>query len=185
MNDLFLVRHGATEWSQAGRHTSHTDLPLLVEGELQAQAVAPRLTHLEIVAAWRSPRLRAQTTAALAGFPEAEPTEDLAEWGYGDYEGITTAQIRQSDPTWTIWEGVTPGGESAAHITERLDRVIARARAVEGNVVLFGHGHSLRALAARWLGLPVEAGRLFKLETATLSRLGYERDQPVIAAWNS
>ncbi|WP_300676163.1 histidine phosphatase family protein [Nocardioides sp.] len=185
MTQLFLVRHGATEWSGSGRHTSHTELPLLASGEEQARALAPRLAETDFALVLTSPRERARRTAALAGFPDAIVDEDLVEWDYGDYEGITTAEIRSHDPGWTVWRGQTPGGETRAAITERLDRIVARARAIDGPVLAFAHGHCLRALAARWLGLPVSEGRLWRLDTGTLSVLGHEREQPVLLRWNA
>ncbi|MFT4288656.1 histidine phosphatase family protein [Nocardioides sp.] len=185
MGDLYLVRHGATAWSTNGRHTSVTDLPLLPEGEADAVSLAPRLAGHEFALVLTSPRQRAVRTATLAGFPDAEVCEDLAEWRYGSLEGLTTPEIRASMPDWTIWAGPVPGGESAEQVTERLDRVLARVAAVEGDVLAFSHGHSLRALTARWLGLPVAEGRLFRLDTATLSVLAHERSAPVVARWNS
>lgn len=184
-NELWLARHGATEWSLNGRHTSTTDLPLLPEGEQGARDLAPRLSGTRFALVLTSPRQRARRTAELAGFPHAEVDDDLVEWSYGDYEGITTPQIHETDPGWTIWDGATPGGETAAQVSARLDRVIARVRAADGDVLVFAHGHCLRALAARWLALPVRDGRLFKLDTSTLSVLGYDRRQPAIARWNS
>ena len=185
MGDLWVVRHGQTEWSVAGRHTSTTDLPLLPEGEEAARGLAPRLAGTAFGLVLTSPRLRARRTAALAGFPEAEVDEDLVEWAYGDYEGVTSAEIQESAPGWTIWTGEVPGGESAAQVGARLDRVVDRARAVDGDTLVFGHGHALRALAARWLGLPVSEGRLLRLDTATVSVLGHERADPVVLRWNS
>lgn len=184
-DELWLVRHGQTEWSKAGRHTSVTDLPLLPEGEEVARGLPAKLAGVDFVQVLTSPRQRARRTAELAGFPDAEVDEDLVEWAYGDYEGITTAEIREEQPGWSIWTHAAPGGESAAQVTERLDRVVARARAVDGATLAFAHGHSLRALAARWLGLPVSEGRLLRLDTATVSVLGEERDQPVVLRWNS
>jgi len=185
MNELWLVRHGKTEWSVAGRHTSTTDVPLLEEGEDVARALAPRLADVDFAQVLTSPRLRARRTAELAGFPDAVVDEDLAEWAYGDYEGTTTEEIRERDPGWTIWTHPTPGGETPDQVRARLDRVIARVRATEGATLAFGHGHSLRALAARWLGVDVDAGRFFQLDTATLSVLAYEREVPVLRHWNS
>ncbi|HYF71175.1 MAG TPA: histidine phosphatase family protein [Nocardioides sp.] len=184
-HELWVVRHGATEWSRDHRHTSVTDLPLLPEGEEVARGLAPRLAEVEFATVLTSPRLRARRTAELAGFTDAEVDEDLAEWAYGDYEGITTEEIRRSVPGWTMWTHPAPGGESAADVSRRLDRVVARVRAVDGPVLAFAHGHSLRALAARWLDLPVGDGRHFRLDTATVSVLGYERETPVILRWNS
>ena len=185
MTDLYLVRHGATEWSVDGRHTGTTDLPLLPSGEATARSLAPRLAGTDFGLVLTSPRQRARRTAELAGFPDAILDEDLGEWNYGEYEGVTTDVIRQKDPGWTVWTGVTPGGETCEQVGVRLDRVIARVRAAEGNALIFGHGHALRALAARWLGLPATEGRLLKLDTATLSVLGYEREQPVVLTWNA
>jgi len=185
MTDLYLVRHGATEWSIAGRHTGTTDLPLLPEGEDTARALAARLRGADFGLVLTSPRQRARRTAELAGFPDAVVDDDLAEWDYGDYEGVTTEEIREKDPDWTIWSGVTPGGETPEQVGARLDRMIDRVRATDGHTLVFGHGHALRALAARWLGLPVAEGRLLKLDTATLSVLGFEREQPVVLHWNS
>jgi broad specificity phosphatase PhoE len=185
MTDLYLVRHGATEWSLDGRHTGTTDLPLLPEGEEAAREIARRLSGVDFDLVLTSPLRRARHTAQLAGFPDAEVDDDLHEWGYGEYEGITTEQIRKTDPGWTIWSRVPPGGETVEQVTARLDRVVARVRSCEGLVLIFSHGHALRALAARWLGLPVSDGRLLRLDTATISVLGFEREQPVVLRWNS
>lgn len=184
-SEIFLVRHGATEWSTAGRHTSTTDLPLLPEGEATARALGPLLARESFALVLTSPRQRARRTAELAGFADAVVDPDLAEWAYGEYEGITTPEIRESAPGWTVWSQPSPGGETAAEVGERLDRVIARVRQVQGRVLVFGHGHALRAMAARWLGLPVSEGRLFRLDTATVSVLGFEREQPAVLRWNS
>jgi broad specificity phosphatase PhoE len=183
-HEVWLVRHGQTEWSRDGKHTSTTDLRLLPEGEDVARALADRLAAEEFSLVLTSPRLRARRTAVLAGFVDAEPTEDLTEWAYGDYEGRTTEAIRRKVPGWTIWTHPCPGGETAEDVAARVDRVIARARAAGGPVLLFGHGHCLRVLAARWLGLPPTDGRLLRLDTATVSVLGYEREAPVVQRWN-
>ena len=183
--ELWLVRHGPTEWSRSGRHTSVTDLPLLEDGEDDARVLAGRLADLHPALVITSPRLRARRTAELAGHPDAEVDDDLAEWAYGDYEGITTPEIREQVPGWTIWSDPCPGGESADDVAVRLDRVVARALAADGPVLAFAHGHSLRVLAARWLGLPVSEGRLFRLDTATISVLGHERERPVVLRWNT
>jgi broad specificity phosphatase PhoE len=182
---LWLVRHGETEWSRDGRHTSLTDLPLTGAGTEAARAVRARLDGCPFALVLTSPRLRARQTAELAGFPDAIVDDDLAEWFYGTYEGITTQEIRRSNPGWSLWADAPPGGESAAQVGERVDRVIARSRAAGGDVLLFGHGHALRALTARWLGQPVADGGLYRLDTGTLSVLGYEHDSPVIARWNA
>jgi probable phosphoglycerate mutase len=183
--ELWLVRHGPTEWSEAGRHTSTTDLPLLPAGEVAAKALGDRLEDVEFGLVRTSPRIRARRTAELAGFPDAEVDDDLVEWAYGDYEGVTTAAIREKVPGWTVWTHPSPGGESAAEVGARLDRVVAKARGADGRSLVFAHGHSLRVLAARWLGLPVADGRLLRLDTATLSVLGYERETPVVLRWNA
>lgn len=183
--ELWIVRHGPTEWSRVGRHTSVTDLPLLPDAEDDARALAPRLAGLGPALVLTSPRLRARRTAELAGFPDAEVDPDLVEWAYGDHEGLTTPQIRETVPGWTVWTHGSPGGETAAEVSERLDRVVERARTTDGPTLAFAHGHSLRGLAARWLGLPVSDGRLLRLDTATISVLGYERETPVLLRWNS
>jgi broad specificity phosphatase PhoE len=185
VNELWLVRHGTTEWSANGRHTSTTDLPLLPEGEEVARALRPRLADEDFAQVLTSPRLRARRTAELAGFPEAEVDDDLAEWAYGDYEGTTTEEIREHDPGWTIWTHPSPGGETAEQVQARLDRVVDRVREADGRSLVFGHGHALRALAARWLGQPVGHGRYFRLDTATLSVLAHEREHPVLRIWNA
>ncbi|MGB0099767.1 MAG: histidine phosphatase family protein [Nocardioides sp.] len=185
MNELWLVRHGATEWSVDGRHTSTTDLPLLPEGEEVARSLRPRLADGGFVQVLTSPRRRARETAELAGFGSAEIDDRLVEWDYGDYEGRTTADIRETVPGWTVWTHPAPGGESAAAVAARLDEVVARARAVDGPTLVFAHSHALRALAARWLGLPVAHGAHLRLDTATVSVLGWERETPVILHWNS
>ncbi|MCM3515811.1 MULTISPECIES: histidine phosphatase family protein [Nocardioides] len=184
MGDVWLVRHGETEWSREGRHTSTTDLPLLPEGEEVAAGLAGRLRR-DFALVLSSPRLRARRTAELAGWASAEVDDDLREWEYGDYEGVTTPAIREDVPGWTVWTHGCPGGEDASDVSRRLDRVVARARGVDGDVLLFAHGHSLRALAARWLDLPVADGRLLRLDTATVSVLGHERETPVVLRWNA
>ncbi len=183
--ELWLVRHGETEWSRDGRHTSVTDLDLTEPGVDVARTLRERLAGSSFDLVLSSPRLRARRTAELAGFGDVELDEDLAEWDYGDYEGVTTATIRETVPGWTVWTHPTPGGETADQVTARLDRVLARARDAGGRVLVFGHGHSLRALAARWIQQPVADGRFFKLDTATVSTLGFERDFPVVLRWNS
>jgi broad specificity phosphatase PhoE len=184
-DEVWLVRHGETEWSRDGRHTSTTELSLTEEGRRVAKALRDRLDDDAFALVLTSPRRRARETARLAGCEEAEVDDDLAEWDYGDLEGRTTEQIRATYPEWTIWNGPVPGGESAEEVGARLDRVVARCRAAEGRVLLFGHGHSLRALAARWLELPVADGRHLRLDTATVSVLGWERRTPVVLRWNS
>jgi broad specificity phosphatase PhoE len=183
--ELWLVRHGATEWSTTGRHTSVTDLALLPDGEQTAIGLGARLGAVDFGLVLTSPRRRARHTAELAGFPDAEVCEDLSEWAYGDYEGLTTPEIRESVSGWTVWSHPSPGGETAAEVGARCDRVVARARAAGGRTLAFAHGHSLRVLAARWLGLPPEDGRLLRLDTATVSVLGFERENPVVLRWNA
>jgi probable phosphoglycerate mutase len=183
--ELWLVRHGETEWSRDGRHTSVTELDLTDAGVEVAQTLRERLAECTFDLVLSSPRRRALRTAELAGFGDVEVDEDLVEWDYGDYEGITTAEIRETVPGWTVWTHETPGGETADQVTERLDRVVAKVRSAGERVLVFGHGHSLRALTARWIEQPVGEGRFFKLDTATVSRLGYERDFPVVLCWNS
>jgi broad specificity phosphatase PhoE len=182
---LFLVRHGETEWSRSGQHTSRTDLPLTATGVAQAEALATRLATLKFAAVFTSPRRRARDTCRIVGLDrDAIVTDDLAEWDYGEYEGRTTDDIRADEPGWTIWTAQIRGGETLEDVGRRVERVIEAALAVEGDVALFGHGHCLRILAARWMGLPPAAGALLELSTATLSRLGWEREQRVIEYWN-
>jgi broad specificity phosphatase PhoE len=182
---LFLVRHGETEWSRSGQHTSRTDLPLTATGVAQAEALATRLATMQFAAVFTSPRQRARETCRIVGLDrDAIVTDDLAEWDYGEYEGRTTDDIRADEPGWTIWTAQIRGGETLEDVGRRVERVIAAALAVEGDVALFGHGHCLRILAARWMGLPPAAGALLELSTATLSRLGWEREQRVIEYWN-
>ncbi len=183
--ELWLVRHGETEWSRDGRHTSTTDLDLTESGVEVAGTLRDRLAGEAFDLVLSSPRHRARRTAELAGFADVEVDDDLVEWDYGDYEGITTAEIRETVPGWTIWTHPTPNGETAAQVTARLDRVVARIREHGGRTLVFGHGHSLRAMTARWIEQPVDEGRFFKLDTATVSTLGYERDFPVVLRWNS
>ncbi|WP_427889727.1 histidine phosphatase family protein [Kribbella sp. GL6] len=182
---VFLVRHGETEWSRSGRHTSVTDLPLTPEGERVAAGLKARLAGESFDLVLTSPRQRARRTAELAGFPDAQVDDDLVEWNYGDYEGITTAEIRKTVPGWTIWDSPVPNGETPDQVAARLDRVNARVAAVPGDVLVFGHSHALRSLTARWLDLPVTEGRHFVLDTATVSTLGWDRDAPAILHWNS
>jgi probable phosphoglycerate mutase len=194
VGDLLLVRHGETEWSRSGQHTSWTDLPLTGHGEEQAKSLAPLLTGRTYTHALASPLSRALRTAELAGIPAVEPEPDLREWDYGGYEGITTAEIHRTRPDWDLWtDGVPPGpeghpGESPEQAGARADRVLARVDAAltegAGDVVLVAHAHFLRVLTARRLGLPPAEGRLFQLATGTVSRLSTEHGRPVIAEWN-
>lgn len=182
---LTLVRHGDTEWSLSGRHTGWTDIPLVESGRRQAAQLGSRLRGRSFGLVLSSPLSRALETCRLAGLGNTVTTDpDLREWNYGDLEGLTSDEIRQSMPGWTIWSGPVPGGESADEVGQRADRVIARALASGGDVAIFAHGHLLRVLAARWLGLAAQDGALFELGTATLSRLGWERERRVIELWN-
>lgn len=181
---VWLVRHGETEWSRTHRHTSVTDVPLTEDGTAVARGLRDRLSSHEFGQVLTSPRTRARTTAELAGFADAQVDEDLAEWAYGDYEGITTEEIRKTVPGWSVWTDGAPGGETAEDVSRRLDGVVDRLRSSDEDALVFGHGHALRALAARWLGLPASEGRLFRLDTATISILGYERETPVLLRWN-
>jgi broad specificity phosphatase PhoE len=182
--EVVLVRHGETEWSAALRHTGRTDLPLTPAGEKEARAVGSALRGREFAVVLSSPLRRALDSARLAGF-EPQLRDELAEWDYGEYEGLTTAQIRETVPDWTIWRYGARGGESRAEVGARVDRVIEEIQEVDGDVLVFGHGHLLRVLCARWLGLEPPDGRLFALDPATLSTLGFEREQRVIRVWNA
>jgi broad specificity phosphatase PhoE len=192
MGDLILVRHGETEWSRDGKHTGRTDIPLTPAGEAAAAALAPMLARRNIVAVFTSPARRAVTTAALAGLDHAKPDPDLWEWDYGGYEGLTTPQIREEQPGWYLWrDGVIPGdaehpGETVDQVGQRVDRVLGRVMPLldGGDVALVAHGHVLRVLTARYLGLEPSAGRLFRLDTGTISTLEDEHDEPVISSWN-
>jgi probable phosphoglycerate mutase len=182
---MWLVRHGETEWAKLGRHTGRTDIPLTALGREQASAVARRLAGHEFDSVISSPLARAMDTARLAGFGDrVTTTDDLLEWDYGRDEGLTTPEIRRDRPGWTVWADGPAGGETIEAVGARVDRVIARARASEGDTLAFAHGHVLRILAARWVDQPPSEGRLFALSTATVSVLGWEREQPVLERWN-
>ncbi len=181
---VVLVRHGATEWSESGQHTGLTDLPLTPEGEDEARALTPLLAGRPFSLVLSSPLSRAMRTAELAGLADIQVEPDLLEWDYGTVEGRTTAELRKDDdPDWTVFDGAIPGGERGAEVGARVDRVIARGLAADGDVALCGHGHCLRILAARWLGLEASAGRLLHLASGTVSELAWEREQPVIRTW--
>ncbi|MGH3165441.1 MAG: histidine phosphatase family protein [Trebonia sp.] len=194
MGDLILLRHGQTAWSLSGQHTGRTDIPLTAEGEARAAGLAPALARRHISAVFTSPAQRAVRTAELAGLGNgAKQDPDLWEWDYGGYEGVTTAEIQKDRPGWSLWrDGVIPGdaghpGESVGDVGARVDRVIARASSLlaDGDVALVAHGHVLRILTARWLRLPPADGKLFRLDTGTISTLGFEHDEPVIITWNA
>ena len=183
---LYLIRHGETEWSAAGRHTSRTDIPLTAKGEADAAKIGTRLRGLAFTKAFSSPLLRARRTAELAGF-SPETDADLMEWHYGDFEGLRTAEIRERHPDWSVFHDGCPGGESVQEISDRVDRAIAKLRAQTGNVLVFAHGHLLRVLAARWVGQSAALGRALYLSTATISILGFDHhamDEPTIRLWN-
>lgn len=194
MGDLFLVRHGETEWSRSGRHTGRTDVPLTEHGRDEARRLVPLIRSHRIGAAFVSPSQRARETAELIGVDDARVDVDLREWDYGAYEGITTVEIHRGRPDWFLFnDGVPPGppehpGESPEEVGERADRVLAKVDAAfnntEGVVLLVAHGHFLRVLTARRLGLQPASGALFLLATGTVCRLGTEHNRPVIAAWN-
>ena len=196
MGELILLRHGETEWSRAGKHTGRTDVPLTPKGVAGAEALAPMVTRRvagdRLVAVFASPAQRAQRTAKLAGLTVTKTDPDLREWDYGGYEGITTAEIQRKRPGWSLWrDGVIPGdaehpGETIEEVGARVDRVLKRAAPLlkDGDVALVAHGHVLRVLTARWLGLPPTGGRHFRLDTGTVSTLGTEHEEPVILSWN-
>jgi probable phosphoglycerate mutase len=186
---IFLIRHGETQWSLTGQHTGRTDVPLTANGENRATQLRERLQGIRFAGVLTSPLQRARRTCELAGFgANARLEPDLQEWDYGDYEGRTSAEIRSQHPGWNVFLDGCPGGESVEQISRRADRVLAGLRSADERVALFSHGHMLRVLAVRWVGLPVAAGRHFPLETASVSILGYEdhdRKTPVITLWNA
>lgn len=185
-DDIYIARHGATEWSKSGQHTSRTDLPLLPEGEEQAEGMRSKLDGVAFSLVLCSPLRRARETCELAGFGDAaEITEDLVEWDYGEYEGLTTPDIRETNPSWWLWRDGCPGGEMPGEIGARVDRVLARFASVDGNGLVFAHGHLLRVFTARWLEMEVAAGARFKLEAGSLGILGHERDTTVIEHWSA
>jgi broad specificity phosphatase PhoE len=183
---LLLIRHGETEWSRSGQHTGRTDLPLLDDGQAAAEALGRRLAGREFALRLSSPMARARDTAVLAGFggDNLEITDDLRELGYGEYEGRTTRGIRDDRPGWDLWRDGAPGGEPLAEAAARVDRVIARALAADGDTIAFAHGHILRILGARWLGQPPEFAASLGLDTAALCELGYMREHRVVWLWN-
>jgi broad specificity phosphatase PhoE len=182
-SQIWLMRHGETAWSLSGQHTSRTDLPLTPEGERRADKLKQALGGRRFALVLASPLKRALETCRLAGYTP-EIVDDLREWDYGDYEGRTTAQIQQDVPNWSVWTGAIPNGETVEQVGARAARVIARAEAIDGDVALFAHGHLLRILSARWVGLEPDDGRLLALSTGSISVLGYEHATRVIRLWN-
>jgi probable phosphoglycerate mutase len=182
-SQMWFMRHGETEWSRSGQHTSRTDLPLTEQGERRAADLGKMLAGRKFTLVLSSPMRRARETCRLAGYT-AEIVDDLHEWDYGAYEGLTTTEIQRTAPGWTIWTGAVPGGESIAQVSARADRVLQRVFAAGGDVALFSHGHMLRVLAARWLGLEPDSGRLLALSTGSVSVLGWERETRVVQSWN-
>ncbi|HZA66023.1 MAG TPA: histidine phosphatase family protein [Geminicoccaceae bacterium] len=184
-HQIWLFRHGETEWSRSGQHTGRTDLPLTAAGRRRAQAIGRRLSGRPFALVLSSPLLRALETCRLAGYGDlAEITPDLMEWDYGAYEGRRTVDIQQERPGWSLWRDGVPDGETVEQVGAHAREVIETAQAAGGDVALFAHGHVLRVLSACWLGLPPDAGRLFALGTAAVSVLGYEHDTRVIVKWN-
>jgi len=183
---VYLLRHGETEWSLNGRHTGVTDIPLTENGRKLARQLRPILAREKFVMVLTSPLQRARETCELAGLGTlAGVDRDLMEWNYGEYEGLTTEQIRQTRPDWSVFRDGCPGGESPLQVSVRADRIVSRVRAVDGNVALFSHGHILRVLAARWINLSASYGENFLLDTATLNVLGYYRESPAFKIWNA
>jgi broad specificity phosphatase PhoE len=183
---LYLIRHGETEWSLSGRHTGVTDIPLTENGRASARRLQPVLAKVAFAQVWTSPLVRARTTSELAGLGNRAAIDpDLAEWNYGEYEGLMMRDIQAKAPGWMLFRDGCPGGEGPEAVGARVDRVIARVRAADGNVALFGHGHLFRVFAARWLALPPASGRHFLLDTATLSVLSYYQDSPAVKQWNA
>jgi len=183
--EIWLVRHGETEWSRTGQHTGRTDVPLTAEGERRAQVLGQLMASKTFGLVLTSPLLRARETCRLAGFgDQARANDNLVEWDYGSFEGRTTAEIQLKHPNWSVWQNDIPEGETVEQVAERAKSVIAEALAATGDVALFSHGHILRILTACWLGLPPRSGQLFALDTGSVSILGYERATKVIRAWN-
>jgi broad specificity phosphatase PhoE len=186
MSEVVLVRHGETEWSRTGRHTGHTDVPLTEEGGREAEAIGAALAGRRFALVLTSPLERASETCRLAGLGGvAVDRDELREWDYGEYEGRKTIEIREERPGWSLWKDGVPYGETLSEVGERADSVLAELRSLEGDAALFAHGHLLRILAARWLGLEPAAGRLFALDAGTISVLGHERETAVLRGWNS
>ena len=184
--EIWLCRHGETEWSRDGRHTSRTDLPLTPKGIEQARQLGSRLSGVGFDLVLTSPRRRSVDSAALAGFPDAVPERDAEEWDYGEHEGVTTAEIRKKVPGWSVWTHPMPGGETAEQVGARADRLVDRVlKDAQTRALLFSHGHLLRVLAARWIELPPTAGVRLLLDTGTVSVLGWEREVRAVEQWNT
>ncbi len=184
--EIYVVRHGETEWSENGRHTSRTDLPLTERGRERARALAPELAGHAFTLVLTSPLRRARETCELAGFGDvAEVCEDLREWDYGEYEGLTTPQIRAQNPDWVLWRDGCPGGEAPGQVAGRAGRALARLSGPHGDSLAFAHGHILRVLTALWLGMEVAAGARFALAAGGVGTLGYERETEVLLRWNA
>jgi len=183
---VYLLRHGETEWSRSGKHTSVTDVPLTETGRIAARRLQPVLAEEVFALVLTSPRQRARETCDLVGAGKQAMIEpDLVEWNYGEYEGLTTKQIQRARADWTLFRDGCPGGETPEEVAARADRVIGKVRKAEGNVALFAHGHIFRVLAARWINLPANYGAHFLLDTATLNILGYYYDSPALRIWNA
>lgn len=183
---IFLLRHGETEWSRSGKHTSVTDVPLTEHGRIAARQLKPLLAKENFAVVLTSPLQRARETCNLAGLGELATIEaDLVEWNYGAYEGLVTQEIRRKRPDWSLFHDGCPGGETPSQVASRADRVIAKIRQVNGNAALFAHGHILRVLAARWINLPADYGEHLLLDTATMNVLGYYYDTPALKMWNA
>jgi len=184
--DAVLIRHGETAWSLSGQHTSTTDIPLTERGRQAALRLAPLLASMELVMVLSSPRQRALQTSELAGMGERVRIDhDLAEWNYGEFEGLTSAEIQRIHPGWLLFRDGAPGGETPEQVGERVDRLIEKVRAAKGRVALFAHGHVFRVFVARWIGLPAGHGRHFLLDTSTLTVLSYYRGIPAVKCWNA
>jgi probable phosphoglycerate mutase len=186
MNELWLIRHAETEWAKARRHTGRTDIPLTDDGRDAARRLRERVAGHRFTAVLVSPLSRARDTAELAGLADgAQVRDDLLEWDYGDYEGITTAQIREDRPGWYLWDDGVPNGEAPDDVGARVDRIIAEVLPLDGDVAIVAHGHLLRVLAARWLEQPAAFGGRLVLDTGGISRLGFEREMRALVAWNT
>jgi broad specificity phosphatase PhoE len=182
--EIWLARHGATEWSRSGQHTGSTDLPLIPEGEEQARAMAPRLAAIRFSTVWSSPLGRARETARMAGYPDAEVNELLREVDYGVYEGLTTKQVHETRPAWELFRDGSPGGESPEQVAARMDQLLLDLADEPDPILLFAHGHCLRALATRYLGLPIWVAGLLRLDAGTLGTLGEEHGHVALKLWN-